>query len=112
MQYTAEELKGICEKHIKWLRNEEGGDKADLSRADLSGADLSGADLDMSCFPLKCGTLYIKTTKRLRVQLAFHFLSLIRNGAEVTDEEKEIYEHLRAYANEFHRTDVKKLEKL
>jgi len=45
MQYTAEELKGICEKHIKWLRNEEGGDKADLSRADLSGANLSGADL-------------------------------------------------------------------
>ncbi len=86
--------------------------RANLSRADLSGADLSGADLDMSCFPLKCGTLYIKTTKRLRVQLAFHFLSLIRNGAEVTDEEKEIYEHLRAYANEFHRTDVKKLEKL
>ena len=23
--YTVEELKAICEKHIKWLRDEEGG---------------------------------------------------------------------------------------
>ena len=38
-------LAEILEKHSKWLRNEEGGERADLSGAVLSGADLSGADL-------------------------------------------------------------------
>lgn len=51
-----EELNIILEKHKKWLKNEEGGERAVLSYADLrsanlrsanlSGADLSGADLD------------------------------------------------------------------
>ena len=85
---------------------------ADLSGASLSGASLSGADLDFSSFRLHCSWLKIKTTKRLRVQLAFHFLSLIKHGAEVTDEEKIIYEQLRSYANEFHRTDVEKIGEL
>ena len=55
--YTAEELKTILELHLKWLRNEEGGIRANLSGADLRDADLSGADLscaylsgaDLSC---------------------------------------------------------------
>ena len=48
-------LKQILELHKKWLNNEGGGKRADLSgadlrsanlrRADLSGADLSGANL-------------------------------------------------------------------
>ena len=38
-------IKEILEKHKKWLNNEEGGEKADLSYADLSCADLSGANL-------------------------------------------------------------------
>jgi len=38
-------LEKILEAHIKWLRNEPGGKRADLSRADLSGADLSRATL-------------------------------------------------------------------
>ena len=45
-------LKEILEKHKKWLRGEEGGEKAKLSGADLRGADLSGANLsgaDLSC---------------------------------------------------------------
>lgn len=47
---TQEELSNILEKHEKWLNDEEGGEKADLSNADLKcanldGADLSGADL-------------------------------------------------------------------
>jgi uncharacterized protein YjbI with pentapeptide repeats len=51
----ADKLKGVLDKHAKWRRNEEGGEKADLRSADLrgaylhganlSGADLSGADL-------------------------------------------------------------------
>ena len=40
-----EELKEILEKHLKWLRNESGGERADLSGADLSGANLSEANL-------------------------------------------------------------------
>ena len=40
---TANELRAALDKHTKWLRSEEGGDRADLCRANLSGADLSGA---------------------------------------------------------------------
>ena len=43
--YTAEQLQEILRKHTSWRRNEEGGERADLSWADLSGADLSGAYL-------------------------------------------------------------------
>ena len=35
----------ILEKHRKWLRGEDGGERANLSRAYLYGADLSGANL-------------------------------------------------------------------
>jgi len=41
----AKELKQCIELHLKWLRKEEGGSRADLSRANLSWADLSRADL-------------------------------------------------------------------
>ena len=44
------DLKKILEDHLKWLMEEEGGKRANLSGADLSwanlfGANLSGADL-------------------------------------------------------------------
>ena len=39
------EIKEILEKHLKWIKDENGGERADLSGANLSGADLSGADL-------------------------------------------------------------------
>lgn len=39
------ELQEILKKHELWLKDKEGGCKADLSRANLSGADLSRADL-------------------------------------------------------------------
>ena len=35
----------ILEKHRKWLRGEDGGERANLYGADLSGANLSGAYL-------------------------------------------------------------------
>ena len=38
-------LKDVLDKHLKWLRGEDGGERADLSRANLSGANLSRADL-------------------------------------------------------------------
>ncbi len=49
-KYTDAEIKEILEKHAKWLRGDNNGERAylsgaDLSRANLSGADLSGANL-------------------------------------------------------------------
>ena len=44
-KYTTEELKSILEKNFLWLKNEPGGEIADLSGADLREADLNGADL-------------------------------------------------------------------
>ena len=46
----ANKLQDILDKHLKWLRSEDGGERADLTganlyRADLTGADLTGADL-------------------------------------------------------------------
>ena len=39
------DLKQILKLHKKWLNDEDGGKRANLSGADLRGADLSGADL-------------------------------------------------------------------
>ena len=43
--YTEEELQEILSKHKKWLRDEQGGERANLSWANLFGANLSRADL-------------------------------------------------------------------
>jgi len=40
-----EELAEILDKHGKWLRDEEGGELADLRSADLRSANLRGSDL-------------------------------------------------------------------
>jgi uncharacterized protein YjbI with pentapeptide repeats len=40
-----DDLSLILEKHLKWLRGEDGGERANLSGANLSRANLSGADL-------------------------------------------------------------------
>lgn len=45
MKITQEKLNEIIESHGKWLRNEEGGEKADLGGADLGDANLRGANL-------------------------------------------------------------------
>ena len=45
MKITQERLDEIIASHGKWLRCENGGERADLSNADLSGADLNGANL-------------------------------------------------------------------
>ena len=42
---TNEELKKIIEKHEKWLKDQDGGERANLCGARLSGADLYGANL-------------------------------------------------------------------
>ena len=45
MKITQEKLNEIIESHGKWLRNEEGGEKADLIGANLGDANLIGANL-------------------------------------------------------------------
>ena len=42
---TQEQIKDVFDKHKKWLNDEEGGERADLSGANLSGANLDGANL-------------------------------------------------------------------
>lgn len=81
---------------------------ADLSDADLSGADLSGANIDFFCLHFSCKSRKPKTTRKQRVQLAHHLLSWIKYADNISDDEKEIFESLKKYANEFHRTDVEK----
>ena len=39
------DIKLILEKHAKWAKGEDGGERADLHNADLRGANLYGADL-------------------------------------------------------------------
>ncbi len=45
MKITQEKLNEIIASHGKWLRDEEGGERANLRGADLSGANLSDAYL-------------------------------------------------------------------
>ena len=42
---TNADLNRILDLHRKWLNNEDGGERADLSCANLRRADLRGADL-------------------------------------------------------------------
>ena len=60
MKISAKKLQEIIKSHGRWLRNEEGGERADLSGADLSGANLRGADLrsaDLSSANLRSADL-------------------------------------------------------
>ena len=42
---SKDELAKILERHGRWLRCEDGGERADLSGASLFQADLAGANL-------------------------------------------------------------------
>ena len=45
MKISAKKLQEIIKSHGRWLRNEEGGERANLRGADLGSADLSSANL-------------------------------------------------------------------
>ena len=81
---------------------------ANLRDADLSDADLRGANLDFSCLHFSCKSRKPKTDRRQRVQLAHHLLSWMKYADTLGDDEKQIFDAVKAYANEFHRTDVEK----
>ena len=42
---TQENLNIILDKHLKWLNNEEGGERVSLININLTNADLTNADL-------------------------------------------------------------------
>ena len=44
-EISEEKLKAIIDSHGKWLRDEDGGERADLQGAYLQDADLQGAYL-------------------------------------------------------------------
>jgi len=119
--YTTEELKVILEKHAKWLRDEKGGERANLQGAylrsanlqgaylrsanlqgaDLRGADLRGADLDYSCLPLWCGGSRFKADAKLIRQLFAHILTISVEDAD--DELKAALEAIKPSAIRSHR---------
>ena len=124
---TTGKLQDILDKHKKWLNEEEGGERADLSGADLSGADLSGADLrradlsgadlrradlsganlDYSCLPLWCGSLTANMDDRQVKQLLYHTLSIVKHSNNVSAILKEqlLTEQNLRIAKEFHRAE-------
>ena len=75
--------------------------RADLRGANLRGANLSGADLDYSCWPLWCGSLKVKTDKRLACQLAYHLCSMQCDDEEYIKMRNSILD----FANQFHRVE-------
>lgn len=72
---------------------------ADLRYADLKGADLRGVNLDYSCFPLWCGSLHIKTDRRIMAQLAYHFCAQDCDDPDYLKARNAILD----FANTFHR---------
>jgi len=129
--YTSEELKTIIEKHTKWLRNEQDGERADLSRADLSWAnlsranlsganlsradlsgadlsmadlsraDLSMADLDYSSIAWCCKFSRFKTNSKFIYQMFAHISTL--KIIDTDDELKEVLITIKELAKKSHR---------
>jgi uncharacterized protein YjbI with pentapeptide repeats len=107
----------LSEADLRWADLSEADlSEANLSEANLSGADLrwanlseanlSEANLDFSSLPLWCGSLKMKTDTKQRKQIAYHLASLFVNSEEpLTDEEKQLLDVIKPYANQFHRVD-------
>jgi uncharacterized protein YjbI with pentapeptide repeats len=58
--FTEQQLKDILTKHLKWLKNEDGGERANLRYANLRSANLSYANLryaDLSYADLRSANL-------------------------------------------------------
>ena len=71
MKITAEKLQEIIESHGKWLRNKEGGQRADLRDADLRDADLQRATLqraNLQCADLRDADLQRATLRDADLQ--------------------------------------------
>ena len=82
---------------------------ANLTWANLTRADLTGADLDISVWPLWCGSLNLCSDEKLRIQLAFHWASLVLTSKDASKEELKYVKAMLKYLNKFHRNDVARL---
>ena len=130
------EIKLKLELHAKWLRNEEGGERANLSWATLSGANFLGADLssanlrganlsgatlsganlrgvnlDFSSYPLWCGSLSAELDQKHIVQLLFHAAKPAENNKlEIDADIKQLLKSklFIKVLQKFHREDVEK----
>ena len=72
----------------------------------LEGANLTGANIDYSCWPLWCGSIGVKVDKKIAVQLCYHFCALYCDDLEYQEARAKVLD----FANQMHRTDVKRLE--
>ena len=101
---TSEEIKKVLDSHQKWINNEQGGERADLSGANLRGADLSGANLDFSCFPLWYGGSKFKCDTKLVYQLLAHICTL------EFDDTEGIKNLIMPFASKSHRAGALRLK--
>ena len=56
-----------------------------LRGADLRSADLSGANIDYASWPTWCGSKHVKVDKKIAMQLAAHFCTLVCDDQEVKE---------------------------
>jgi len=77
---------------------------ADLRGTNLRGTNLSGANIDFSVWPLWCGSLGVKTDKRVAAQLLYHALDAMENCTDACIRDMVLrHEDLLEFANSFHR---------
>ena len=77
---------------------------ANLRGTNLQGANLSGADIDFSAWPLWCGSIGVKTDKRVAAQLLYHALDAMANCTDACVRDMVLrHEDLLEFANSFHR---------
>ena len=109
------DLEIVLAKHKKWLNDEEGGERANLSEADLSeanlrwanlsGADLSGADLDFACLHFSCKSLRAHFDDKQLRQIAYHLCKAGLASKNASPDTKAELAKIVEFANGFHRVE-------
>ena len=97
-------LKEVLEAHLKWLRGESGGKRANLSRSDLSGAYLYGANLsgaNLSRSDLSGAYLYGADLSRADLSGAYLYGADL-SGADLSGADLSRADHLDAVKNLFY----------
>ena len=108
-ELTKEEIE-VLQRHAKWLKNEEGGEKADLRGADLWDADLRDADLRdanlrgaagkiLSFGPIgsRQGITYVTKTERTILVRCGCFYGTLEEFAAKVEEEHGDSQHGKSY---------------
>ena len=77
--------------------NLQGADlkEANLQGADLERANLKEANLDYTCFSLSCKTKKMIVCKKIAMQIAAHFCSLVCDDEEVKETQKTVLDFAR-----------------